>query len=215
MANLRPTDLNFGVVPADIMLTKQRELQLVINRGKDIEDFTDEERMEVIRTNVLALTAELHEAMDETGWKPWASSNHINTAAFHGELVDAWHFFLNLMLHSGMTAADLFKGYMTKWQINMDRQANGYDGITGKCPQCKRAYDDPAVRCQPPVLTEPGSDYIVDSPSWCEVASRPASCPGCKKYYGSGTTKCLPTDSGNLRWCHYEQSYYTHQGYPA
>jgi dimeric dUTPase (all-alpha-NTP-PPase superfamily) len=135
------------------MLEMQRRLQLMYNGGKAIEDFTDAERMEAIRDNVLACTDELHEALGETGWKPWATSNHINTAAFHSEMVDAWHFFMNLMLHSGMTADDLYRGYVDKNAKNIKRQADGYDGVSTKCPDCKRAYDDDAVttptRCSP------------------------------------------------------------------
>jgi dimeric dUTPase (all-alpha-NTP-PPase superfamily) len=131
------------------MLEMQRRLQLMYNGGKAIEDFTDAERMEAIRDNVLACTDELHEALGETGWKPWATSNHINTAAFHSEMVDAWHFFMNLMLHSGMTADDLYRGYVDKNAKNIKRQADGYDGVSTKCPDCKRAYDDDAVGCMP------------------------------------------------------------------
>jgi dimeric dUTPase (all-alpha-NTP-PPase superfamily) len=131
------------------MLHMQRTLQLMYNDGKTIEDFTDEERMQAIRDNVLACTDELHEALAETGWKPWASSNHLNVEAFKSELVDAWHFFMNLMLHSGMTADDLYQGYVAKNRKNIQRQAEGYDGVSTKCPGCKRAYDDDAVSCHP------------------------------------------------------------------
>ena len=132
------------------MLDMQRNLQLMYNQGKTIEEFSDQERMEAIRDNVLACTDELHEALGETGWKPWATSNHMNREAFHGELVDAWHFFMNLMLHSDMTANDLYEGYIKKNAKNIQRQAEGYDGVSTKCPCCHRAYDDEAVKCTPP-----------------------------------------------------------------
>lgn len=129
------------------MLKMQRDLQLRYNNGKAIEDFTPEERMQAIRDNVLACTDELHEALGETGWKPWATSNHLNVDAFRAEMVDAWHFFMNLMLHSGMTADDLYRGYVAKHAKNHKRQDDGYDGVSTKCPGCKRAYDDEAVAC--------------------------------------------------------------------
>lgn len=141
------------------MLKMQRDLQLMYNKGKAIEDFTPAERMEAIRDNVLACTDELHEALAETGWKPWATSNHINTEAFKSEMVDAWHFFMNLMLHSGMTADDLYQGYIKKNAKNIQRQTEGYDGVSTKCPHCKRAYDDSAVECGPQLPGEPGA--------WC------------------------------------------------
>lgn len=152
------------------MLEMQRSLQLRYNNGKAIEDFSDAERMEAIRDNILACTDELHEAMAETGWKPWATSNHINVKSFHSEMVDAWHFFMNLMLHSGMTADDLYQGYVDKHQTNIKRQDDGYDGITGKCPICKRAYDDKGVKCTPIVYVFDGTNK--PQPGYCAEAGR-------------------------------------------
>lgn len=103
--------------------------------------------MEQIRNNLLSLVAESIEALEETGWKPWASSNHINRAAFASEIVDIWHFFMNLMILGGVTADDLYEGYLKKHKKNRQRQLNGYDGLN-KCPSCKRAYDDDAVECR-------------------------------------------------------------------
>jgi dimeric dUTPase (all-alpha-NTP-PPase superfamily) len=144
------TNLTINIDPLfSRMLEMQRKLQLMYNGGKAIEDFTDAERMEAIRDNVLACTDELHEALAETGWKPWATSNHVNVEAFHSEMVDAWHFFMNLMLHTGMSMGELARGYEAKNAKNYQRQAKGYDGVTTKCPGCKRAYDDDAVMCFP------------------------------------------------------------------
>jgi phosphoribosyl-ATP pyrophosphohydrolase len=145
------------------MLKMQRDLQRMYNKGREIEDFTSEERMVAIRDNVLACTDELHEALGETGWKPWATSNHINTQAFWAEMVDAWHFFMNLMLHSGMTADDLYRGYLAKHDKNIKRQEDAYDGVTTKCPGCKRAYDDDAVECNQPSMKPIGRT------GWCVV----------------------------------------------
>lgn len=147
------------------MLELQRTLQLRYNKGKAIEDFTPEERMEAIRINVLSCTDELHEALGETGWKPWATSNHLNTEAFKAEMVDAWHFFMNLMLHSGMTADDLYKGYLAKNAKNHQRQVDGYDGVSTKCPGCNRAYDDDAVQCFP--STETRDPEAPVGGGWC------------------------------------------------
>lgn len=145
----------------DVMLRTQRDLQLMFNGGKAIEDFSPAEKMQAFRDNMMALFNELNEALDETGWKPWATSNHLNTEAFHSEMVDAWHFFMNLMLHSGMTPDDLYVGYLDKQLKNRKRQADGYDGVTTKCPSCKRAYDDDAVKCTPGGDTEvPFCDFL-------------------------------------------------------
>jgi hypothetical protein len=129
--------------------------QLLLQResfGKDPTKLTPDERAEFIRWNVLALTDELHEALNEVGWKPWATNREIDHEAFMKELVDAWHFFMNLMLAgSGMeltgessddlrieTLAQWFGDkYFEKRKVNAKRQADSYTG-TDKCPSCKR-----------------------------------------------------------------------------
>ncbi len=129
--------------------------------GADPRDLVEDERIEFIRWNVLALEDELHEALGETGWKPWATSRHVNTDKFHGEMVDAFHFFMNLCLVSGLSAENLLARYAEKREINARRQARGYDGVEGKCPKCRRALDDPHVSCKYNVKTSLGwcSEY--------------------------------------------------------
>jgi hypothetical protein len=117
--------------------------------GTDPNDLNDEEKLEWIRWNMLALMDELHEALAETGWKPWAKSKHLNRDAFISELVDAFHFLMNLMLVVNCDADEFLGKYFEKRGINAARQAAGYDGVTGKCPDCKRALDDTAVTCTP------------------------------------------------------------------
>lgn len=106
------------------------------------------EAINFITWNVLALTDELHELLAETGWKPWSTSEHVNLTAARSELIDAFHFFMNLALVLGMDAETIYAGYMRKREKNAKRQAEGYDGISGKCPGCKRALDDDGVDCQ-------------------------------------------------------------------
>ncbi len=127
-------------------LNAQHELQIK-SFGQDPKLLSDPEKMNWIRWNVLALEDELHEALAETGWKPWAKSQHINRDAYVSELVDAFHFLMNLMLIVDCDADEFLKKYFEKRGINQARQAAGYDGISGKCPGCKRALDDAAVEC--------------------------------------------------------------------
>jgi hypothetical protein len=127
-------------------LADQIALQ-VQSYGRDPRDLDENERMEWVRWNVLALEDELHEALQETGWKPWATSNHLNRDAFRGELVDAFHFFLNLMAVADIPADELLASYRKKREKNARRQALGYDGVSEKCSECKRALDDDAVLC--------------------------------------------------------------------
>ena len=137
------------------MLEAQRQLQ-INSYGKDPAVLEGEERVEFIRWNVLALEDELHEALGEVGWKPWATSRHVNEPEFKGELVDAWHFFMNLILVGHITADEFLIGYFSKRTINANRQEDGYDGVTGKCVGCGRALDDPAVKCTTVVCVTKG-----------------------------------------------------------
>ena len=79
-----------------MILDRQKELQKK-HYGVDVTTLSDEERAQYIRDMSLALTDELHEALNETGWKPWATSRHINRQAYLGELIDVLHFWCNLV----------------------------------------------------------------------------------------------------------------------
>lgn len=132
--------------PLHEMMKAQFELQRD-TYGIDYSAMTDEERIHHFKEMLHALNDEMHEALGEMGWKPWASSKHFNEAAVQGELIDAWHFFMNLMLIAGLDSDTLFKKYLVKRKKNIARQADGYDGVSTKCPGCKRALDDDAVAC--------------------------------------------------------------------
>jgi hypothetical protein len=122
------------------MYDTQRDLQERV-LGHRFDDMTTVERITYVKEMVLALTDELHELLNETGWKSWSTSRHINEIAYRSELVDSWHFLLNLMLAVGMTPDELYSGYAAKRAVNEQRQASGYTGE--KCPGCGRAVDDP------------------------------------------------------------------------
>lgn len=130
------------------MFYLQNEAQQVFYAGSwpTADDIT---RMERIRTAALSLFVEVAEGLGETGWKPWATSNHLNREAFRGEMVDVLKFWMNLCLNAGITPQEIFDGFVSKHYTNMERQRVGYDGVSTKCPGCKRAYDDPATRCRP------------------------------------------------------------------
>ena len=130
------------------MLRAQEALQ-VESFGGSPATFNTAQKVQFLKDMVYALEDELHELMGEVGWKPWATSRHVNEPAARAELVDAWHFFMNLMLVLEMTPEDLEHLYFEKRAKNQKRQREGYDGVAGKCPKCRRALDDDAVRCDP------------------------------------------------------------------
>ncbi len=139
------------------MLATQRALQRK-SFGLDPVMLTTEAAIEFIHWNVTALTDELHEMLAEIGWKPWASSKHIHGAPAAKEMIDAWHFFMNIMLALGpfisQGQGDSFpcnteelaqwwqNAYYAKKAINEQRQIEGYDGVSTKCTTCKRELSE-------------------------------------------------------------------------
>jgi hypothetical protein len=130
------------------MLDAQNELQKVLTEEYPSE-MTDYSKIMFMKDMYVALDDEMHELLGEIGWKPWATSRHINREAAVSELVDAWHFFMNFMLVLGVDEAELTLLYYQKRNKNIKRKKEGYDGVSTKCPVCKRAYDDEFVRCFP------------------------------------------------------------------
>lgn len=116
------------------MLKMQEDLQRKYNGGFAPQDLEPEKKIEFIRTMMLATEDELHEALRETTWKPWSTSARlrlINREQYKAELVDAWHFFMNLLLVANITADEFFNEYLRKNGINHDRKDNGYISPTG------------------------------------------------------------------------------------
>lgn len=126
----------------DFLLESQALLQLKMPDGKDPRVMNTEEKAIFIKDMTLALTDELHELLSEVGWKPWASSRHVNTESARGELIDALHFFLNLALALDMDGRMIQEMYHAKHKKNQRRQEEGYDGVASKCGYCRRALDD-------------------------------------------------------------------------
>lgn len=137
----------------------QLEMQVnVYGDGTPLHEFDQNRKVEFLKNNILASLDELHEALAEIGWKPWASSRHINRDAVKGEMVDVLHFFINILGAIEVTPQELIDAYFVKADKNKKRQEDGYDGVSTKCPNCHRALDDDAVGCAivPPSLYEQG-----------------------------------------------------------
>jgi dUTPase len=131
----------------DLIMRMQADFQYRTPDGVvPYDETTADITMRSIRTQTLACARELFEALDETGWKPWASSDHINLEGFRSELIDAFRFLMNLMIISGMSPDDVLKYYQASMDKTNARVELGYTGLN-KCPACKRAYDDKHVGC--------------------------------------------------------------------
>jgi hypothetical protein len=127
------------------MFVKMMREQFALQRdsyGLVPHELDEEDRASFITWNAYALEDEIHEATSEVGWKPWATSRHLNRGAYLTEMVDAFHFFMNLLLVAGIGPREFFDAYMAKRNINALRQATGYDGVSGKCGQCHRELAD-------------------------------------------------------------------------
>lgn len=126
----------------------QLRLQQQHMKDGDPRHLTGDAMADFMRWNAWACEDELHEAMAEVGWKPWATSRHLNKDAFFKEMVDGFHFFMNMLLCAGqgMTPeqiADKFTElYIAKNAENARRQVEGYDGVKDKCPVCHRELSE-------------------------------------------------------------------------
>lgn len=115
--------------------------------GHDLENMYPEDRVEYVKTNILALIDETMEALHETRWKPWATGEKqiIDQDKFGGELIDVLHFLINLFMVNGWDADDVFRAFWAKNNVNWQRQDEGYDAQSTKCANklCRRALDEP------------------------------------------------------------------------
>ena len=85
-----------------------------------------------MQKDILACMDELTELLNELNWKWWKNPKTLDPDAIKGELVDVLHFFVSMCIRSGMSAEDLYNGYIAKNKENFDRQygrsaKKGYD----------------------------------------------------------------------------------------
>lgn len=73
------------------------------------------------------VTEELYEAIGHLKNKKWKQTpRETNIEEFYKELGDAWHFWLELMIFSGMTPDLIAKYYFGEGEKNDKRRAEGY-----------------------------------------------------------------------------------------
>lgn len=111
----------------------------------------DNQVVEYVTTMLTAAQIEVAEAFQEVPWKPWAKLTPLKRsetladrdAKITGELVDVMFFIANVLVALEVTDEEFATAYAAKMGVNQQRQADGYDGITTKCTNCKRALDEP------------------------------------------------------------------------
>lgn len=72
-----------------------------------------------------ALKDEVRELDEELLWK-WWSKDSIDMQNIRVEIIDIFHFWISMAMAAGMTPADVERIYCQKYQVNIDRQNNGY-----------------------------------------------------------------------------------------
>lgn len=105
------------------MLEMQSELQAFL--GYDFSSMSDEEKAAYVKEYTVHCVHELHEVLQDTpGFKAWKKTTVYDFTRCKEELIDAWHFFMNVMLALGMTPDELLSEYLKKNQENYLRQRN-------------------------------------------------------------------------------------------
>lgn len=85
-------------------------------------------RSKELRVSALC-TAIVHEAVELqrlTSWKWWKKPSRFNVLKAKEELVDIWHFMIQVAIELEMTPDELLDEYRNKNMINRKRQEEGY-----------------------------------------------------------------------------------------
>lgn len=116
--------------------------------GMDFSTLSGDKLADYVTMNVLAATDELHEALAEIQWKPWAKNRgDIIRESYVDEIIDTVHFVANLLTAVGVSDEEWQERYQAKQARNRARQAaaGGYDARRSKCPRCRRELDKPGA----------------------------------------------------------------------
>lgn len=117
----------------ETMMEMQKQFQERI--GFNFETMTEKEKATYMKEMQMWVTDEMSEALHELkfakGWSKqydsWTQEEtEYHADKFKDEMVDAFHFFMNVLIAAGMDANELFERYLKKNKINIDRQNNGY-----------------------------------------------------------------------------------------
>lgn len=104
------------------------EMQKKLNKriGVDTDSMNEEERIKWTLNYARALSQEIAELTDSVPWKWWARYQKFNIDNARVEVVDMFHFLISLAQVLGLTAEDVYNGYMEKNKVNFARQESGY-----------------------------------------------------------------------------------------
>lgn len=106
------------------MFEKQKEFQKMLV-GIDLPKVD----YDCLNYTITALIAELGEVLQaDKNWKNWKKTKDakIDREALLDEVVDVYHFIINMTLYLGFDAEDIIKKFFEKNKINFERQKNNY-----------------------------------------------------------------------------------------
>ena len=115
----------------DFLFSKQNDLykaQLENSENKMKNLYNIKDPFDGYRIFMLS-TALVHEAIElqrETNWKWWKKDNNIERDKIQDEIIDIWHFLLQLSIEAGLDSRKLIELYIKKNKENLDRQIQGY-----------------------------------------------------------------------------------------
>jgi dimeric dUTPase (all-alpha-NTP-PPase superfamily) len=103
-------------------------MQDALNRriGVALPPESDEEKVKWILNYSRAMQQELAELVDSVPWKWWAKYQKFDQQNAKVEIVDMFHFLVSLAQTMGLSAEDVYQGYVKKNQVNFQRQESGY-----------------------------------------------------------------------------------------
>ena len=73
--------------------------------------------------------ATIHECVELqrlTNWKWWKAPTEFNENEAREELIDIWHFVIQMSMVMGMRPEDIVMEYRKKHEVNRERQRSGY-----------------------------------------------------------------------------------------
>jgi len=104
------------------------ELQKNLNEriGVKTDGMNEEDQIKWTLNYCRALSQEIAELIDSVPWKWWAKYQKFDKQNARVEIVDMFHFLVSAAQVLGLTADDIYNGYIEKNKVNHARQENGY-----------------------------------------------------------------------------------------
>ena len=115
-------------MPTPDKLDEIFRMQDLLNKkiGVDLASLSQDDKTKWALNYSRAMSQELAELIDSFPWKWWAKYQKIDEQNARVEVVDLFHFLVSLAQTLGMSAEDIYQGYLKKNEVNHARQASGY-----------------------------------------------------------------------------------------